>query len=369
MNRAICFSLVSCFVMAVNAQPAIKDAEIFTAADGSFSVVFPKPPTMSIFPTGVHTAEISPNESYTVMFTDHAAPIVDEFELRFRRAHITKPGAKAIVHQGYSGSEYKGVNVPRKAEDTGRVFIVKQRLFRIEVRTPILRSLPMAQRRVYEKKIAAFFDSFKIGTIPPARFPAVAVMPADLGSLSKENIYTSPYFGFAIRLPTDWKTKGRELVMPNQPSFDTELPANASYWELLQVWNSRNTRKLVRAYREWNALDGEWPVIVIWAQRLEEPFESLQKYVENLTVENSEQKLTSPITEIDLGGQKFLTYELVEKISTDEEPGKTTKHRDFITQLRGIYLTIELRDYKDESDEKLLMEAVKSMRFSERNNN
>src|SRR5687768_15954416 len=181
MKRALINLLfVLSTVLIANGQSGSRAAELFTAADGSFSVAFPKPPMI----VGEnHRVEISPNEVYSVLYLDRPTPTVDEFERRLRLAYTKKPGAKAIVHQGYSGSEYKDVDMSRETEDTGRVFFVKQRLFRIQVRTPILRTLPEALRRAYEKKLAAFFSSFKIRTIPPVRPPVVPVMPVDIGTL------------------------------------------------------------------------------------------------------------------------------------------------------------------------------------------
>lgn len=364
MKRTIVRLLVVLsFGFAAKAQPTRPTPQLFTAGDGSFSVAFPKPP-QKIFE--VYTLDVSPDESYAVMFTDLPAPVVDKLELRMRWAWLKKPGAAPVVRNGQLGLEYEE-NVNPKLQNTGRVFLVKQRTFNLRVRTPLLRALPAAKRLAFRKKIDAFFNSFTIGEIPPARFEAVPVPPADLGRLSEDHLFTSPYFGFTIQLPRGWKTKGHELMVPGQPAdIETDPPANASWLELNQLWHRRINRRLFKVYRDWNAVVGEWPVITIRAYRPDEPFESLQKFVERETEggETWGRKLTGPIKETELGGRKFLAYEAIDKLSTELLPGKPTKERGYITELNGVYLSIYLMNYSEESDEKLLLESLNTIRFT-----
>jgi hypothetical protein len=337
---------------------------LFTAEDGSFTAAFPRAPVRTSIIRGYsYSSLILQRESYSISFEDSDAPAADEFELRMRWASEKRSGAKTIVHQGHSGIEYK--ETIGTSEQTVRVFIVKQRKFYLKAKTPILSVLPSGIRLAYEKKIADFFNAFKIGTIPPAHYAMVPALPDVFGEVSPDNVYRSPYFGFTVTLPKEWKTEGPEKLKEKK---ETDLLTE--YSELASVWRKRNRRRIVSAFRELDPNVGGFPKIVISAHRPDERYESLEKYVEFETEEDKFWWYLHPVgeaTAMELAGQKFLTYEIIDKTDYEQPELGPVRGKHFITELDGVYLSFKTI-YRDEKDGALLTDVVRGITFSKRRN-
>ncbi len=340
----------------------------FAAEDGSFKVLFPKLPEIYLKAGDLRSkrmnffsSNVSPTERYSLRFTDYPAPIIDEMERRVEYGYeAEKASTKVVMSQGFSGIEYVTDSTSLKTTYTTRRFIVKQREFRLEVITPLLGKLPSALRQSYQRKIDTFFNSFIIGEIPPAEYTAIPMLPEDLGSNLQENVYSNKYFGFKISIPPNMK-----IDYLNQGKMTPSEKLEYEKESIGQRWLSKNNPKLILALKEPMPASGAYSGLLIQAFRPDSSANvSLREFTDYRKASEEVHRgiLNLPVQPVNINGKNFLMFEI--KIMTYAEP-KTTlplKERWYITDRNRVFLTFSFR-YRDEVEEKLMMESLKTLTF------
>jgi len=351
----------------IQRTPETKAWKEFTAADGSFKILFPKPPEilwkeedLKSKHFNIYVSNVSPTEKYSLIFEDYPAPVVDEMERRVRYGYKTAQAkTRAVWLQDYSGVEYRTDSNSLNTATTNRLFIVKQRFFILAVTTPLPGKLSLAARQAYQRKINAFFDSFTIGKIPPAKYRAIPLLPVDFGSNLQENTYRNKYFGFKISLPPNWK-----IERLHQGKMSPTEKSEYEKEDLGQQWLQKNSPTLIRAVKEPKPLIGGYSGFLIKAFRPDFPTVSLQEFAEErkVTEEFYRGKLNLPVQPVNLNERKFLMFELIIMTDTESQTVLPLKERWYITERNDVFLTFNFR-YRDKADETLMMESLKTLTF------
>jgi hypothetical protein len=390
------FLLLGSFVYAQKLNEGTFKAEVwreFAAEDGSFKILFPMPPQsnspLDLPVSKYYTSTVSPTEKYLLEFKDYPAPVLDETEALVRlepyipsppipenlpmptipsaKSSSPKPDPwnpkklfKVVRTQNNFGVEFTIDSEKENTTNTIRIFIARQREFTLRVTTPLLVKLPLAQRQSYQRKIDAFFNSFKIGSIPPAKYTPIPYLPEDFGSVLRGNEYLNKYFGFKINLPPDWKV---ERMHRGNTNLTKESKCEKSF---SNCWYDKNNPTLISVIKESKPMTSESVGFLIETHRPNFPDDSLDEFVEQqkFKAQDDDEKPEPKVQTVRINGQKFLMFE-VEKperiyFKSDDDP--LLKERMYFINRNRVFLIFSLK-YRDKVDERLLEESLKTLAF------
>lgn len=346
----------------VSAQKKAKDTwKEFVSEEGGFKVKMPVLPTRSVSKVEMAFGKadvtqfrvITKTAGYIVGFVDFPSAIPDEEEIRMRYdlardGLIEKRADKLISEKDVSLNDFKGRELvihSAQLSQTVRMFIINQRMFTLIAVTPF------AQRAANQSSINKFLNSFELTKVPESKTEVVR-LPDDFGSIMVGNIYRSEFFGFSMELPDGWKILSDEEMELLREIVNNEAEIDNSKEGTMTKVSLRRTAILA------GAINFEEASIMIGAERPDfanMTMETIMKVVRTTQLSSGKDKITKDVYPLTLGGVQFFALD-VQNIEDK------SKQRIIITKRKELLFQI-IFTYKNESDLKILEEAVKSVKF------
>jgi hypothetical protein len=335
--------------------------EEFTATDKSFKILFPKQTEKEKEATQqvknlskmADTDKIIFTEtaSYSVMFSDYPAAPVDEMERNARyeeRLVKLSPKTKNVYVQKNPGVEtVTEINKDGMIADSYfRLFIVRQRLFVLSVAVPSLKKLSPVQCKIYQAKIDKFFNSFTVLEIPPAKYEPTPLLPKDFKISLNGQMFQSEKLNLSIQIPADWTAKLHDPNTKPDPALEKENIM------LRWLWRNKDGLMGIQSPTKEGGLG-------ININRREFAGVTTQKFAEDMAgfLGFSFSSNTNPplsVKPLTINGREFFMFE-----QTDDGMQKGYYFADL-----GEWI-LEIRtQYKQESDKKLIEDALNTLKFS-----